>query len=844
MTDFKGGIKLLRKVLCAVLSILMITSMFGITSHATDNIENYIDFVSGFNIINGDPDGNFRLDDFVTRAEFTKIAVMASSLRDSVAPNISVSPFNDVPYTHWAAPYVKLAVSNSVVNGYEDGSFRPDNLVVYEEGLTMFLKLLGYTNSDFGSSWPYSQIAIAKNKGITQNISKNAGDALTRRDCIIMTYNLLNSKKKDGNTKYIAEFDSNIVEDVVLLSTPNEDTSVGAGKIATTSGTYKIGYNYTLSDLGKKGDIVVRDNDTIISFIPKNQIIEEYEVTSVMGKDLILNEKVLDISEDTTSYHKTKTHSYQSVTAQAKRGDTFKVYKNENGIIDYTVLVSKNNTTEFGTVDLSRYIVYSVLNNKVLAYKDGFVEQIDITNSVTVYEDGNKQTSYSSIKQNMQMGDILNVKYDKYGDIEYVVYEDGNLRGPVTVYGNWYARYEINPSGVKVVKDGKQSDFSSLNNFDVAYYSEEMGMIFAYSKKAVGVYESAYPNKDSLTSVTVSGVTYSIESAQAFNKLSSSGNFNYGDTVTLLLGKNGEIADVVSEDELSVTISGYLTKTGKKTYQDANGSNYTSYYACIVGADGVLGEYKVDTDYEDYINKVVLLTYNKNLGKLTVLKSKNDIWGTVDYSSMKIGSKKLSDDVCILEIYSTNLSDITNYNKTYVQRLNGLTIGSSDVYYSEYNKNGEISKLIIKDITGDMHTYGIVTDINVPESGVSASYTFTTREGNITSNGVRYNGISKNSIVKIHTDNSSKTAEGVFNLTLIDNISDINQAYAKDKNGKQYALSPEVAVFKRTSSVYNSPFEIAPLSDVVGGDYSIDVYIDKAPEKGGRVRVICATAKN
>ena len=143
-----------------------------------------------------------------------------------------------------------------------------------------------------------------------------------------------------------------------------------------------------------------------------------------------------------------------------------------------------------------------------------------------------------------------------------------------------------------------------------------------------------------------------------------------------------------------------------------------------------------------------------------------------------------------------------------------------------------------------MHTYGMVTAVNIPENGVSASYTFATADGNITSNGVRYNGINKNSVVKILTDKDTKNAEGVYELTQVDNISDINQAYAIDKNGKQYAISPKVAVFKRTSTVYNSSFEIAPLLDVVNGDYSISVYIDKAPEKGGKVRVICATAKN
>jgi len=835
---------LLNKILCTVLSLLIVFSSLGITVSAEGNIDNYIEFVSNFNIINGDGNGNYRLDDYVTRAEFTKIAVAASSYRDSVASNIFVSPFKDVPYTHWSAPYVKVAVDAGIVNGYEDATFKPDNLVSYEEGLTMLLKLLGYTNDDFGSSWPYAQISIAKNKNITENISKNIGDALTRKDAVILVYNLLNAKKKDGNTKYITEFDSQIIEDVVLLSTAKEDTSVGANKIATSVGTYKIGFNFDENDLGKKGDIVVKDQDTITSFIPSNQIIEEYEITSVMGSDIVLDGKILDVSENTLTYHKSKTITYKLAVSEAKRGDTFKVFKNSNGVTDYGVLVSKNILADFDVLDISQYVVYSVLNDKVLAYNNGIIQQIDFTNSVTVYEDENKVSSYQQIKQNMEMGDILNVKYDKYGDIEYVVYEEGNLKGPLTVSNMWYTKYEINPESVKVIKDGKQSDFASLNTYDIAYYISDMDMILAYSKKVVGIYESASPNKDTLTSVTVSGVTYEIESATAFSKLSSSGTFNFGDTVTLLLGKNGEIADVVSDDTALGNISGYLTKTGKKTYKNSNGDNYTSYYACIVDADGVEGEYKVDRDYKDYINKVVLLTYQNSVGKISVYSSTSDIYGKVDYASMKLGNKKLSDDISILEIYSTNTGSVTNYNKTYVQRLDNLTLASSDIYYVEYNKQGEICKLIIKDITGDMHLYALAVEVNSSEEGNMVSYKFSTNIGTVSSSGIRFNSVRKNMPIKLLTDKNQTNVDGALNLIEIDFVKSVNQSFITDNNGKQYKVSPQVLVMKKTTNAYTSEYEIVPISEIENGDFAITAYADKAEEKGGRVRVILATYKN
>ena len=77
--------------------------------------------------MNGYPDGSFGLENNVTRAEFTKIAVAASSYRNSVATSMTVSPFPDVPYSHWAAPYIKpvsythLDVYKRQTQDFEDG---------------------------------------------------------------------------------------------------------------------------------------------------------------------------------------------------------------------------------------------------------------------------------------------------------------------------------------------------------------------------------------------------------------------------------------------------------------------------------------------------------------------------------------------------------------------------------------------------------------------------------------------------------------------------------------------------------------------------------------------------
>ena len=67
----------------------------------------------------------------------------------------------DRPYTHWAASYIKTAVTQKWVTGYLDGTYRPSQTITLEEGLSAMLGLLGYTASDLSGSYPSAQLTAA-----------------------------------------------------------------------------------------------------------------------------------------------------------------------------------------------------------------------------------------------------------------------------------------------------------------------------------------------------------------------------------------------------------------------------------------------------------------------------------------------------------------------------------------------------------------------------------------------------------------------------------------------------------------------------------------------------------
>lgn len=825
--------------------ILIIAALFAVPVSAREaGTDEMVSLISSLNIMNGYPDGSFGLENGVTRAEFTKIAVAASQYRNAVATNLTVSPFKDVPYSHWAAPYIKLAVTNKLVTGYVDSTFRPDEPVLYEEAATVALKLLGYTDEDFGSAWPYGQVGLAQNLELTDGIDKTVGQAMTRGDVVRLIYNLLGTRQKDGNTDYISIFDSEIVENVILIATHAEDPSVGSDVLVTSNGNYRVDDGFDSSMVGRQGDLVVKNGDTVLSFAPYDQQVTTYNVDAVVGADLVLDGNMLDLDENLTVYYKSQQTTYQDLTSTAKAGDSFTIFATDAGVVEYALL--KNTGTSGIVLDetaMTKYVVYSKLENAVVTYRDGALSQIDIPDSTDAYRDGQKST-FGTLKSELEMGDILYVKLDGNGRISYINVEKGNMQGPVTVKtSTWYNQFG-DISGATVMRDGVKVTLDDIQINDVAYYSSDLGMLFTYSNKITGVYQKASPNKDLPETITVSGVEYTLEGVAAFNAVSSSGSFNYGDTVTLLMGKSGQVADVISPSQTSVT--GYLTGAGNKEYTNADGGKYTSYYVTVALPDGSTGEYATGSDYSKWVNSVVTVNFKDSGATVTVRSSSKDISGTVNAAQNKLGTHTLAANVQILDVSTTDReADAAAYAVIFPQRLDGVDISASDVVYYETDSRGDISVLILEDVSGDMYQYGIVTkaDSNISDGGsrgigsTSGSYTCDIGGTSMTLSlsNAAYTNITTGTPVKAIVDSSGRL-QSLFPLTQVDSeIESVASSYIETEDGK-LELADDVVVYQRQ---YDYSYQVIPLSDVIGSSTgSLSAFYDKRPSSGGRVRVL------
>ena len=119
--------------------------------------------LNSYGVISGYPDGTFKPQKTLTRAELTSIAL---NMLDVDISNFEVknNAFTDVSENHWAYKTINYAYENGIINGYGNGLFKPNNEVKYSEAITILLNVVGYKDyvNKRNTTWPNNYINVAK----------------------------------------------------------------------------------------------------------------------------------------------------------------------------------------------------------------------------------------------------------------------------------------------------------------------------------------------------------------------------------------------------------------------------------------------------------------------------------------------------------------------------------------------------------------------------------------------------------------------------------------------------------------------------------------------------------
>ena len=256
---------------------------------------------------------------------------------------------------------------------------------------------------------------------------------------------------------------------------------------------------------------------------------------------------------------------------------------------------------------------------------------------------------------------------------------------------------------VSVYRNDKASASAELNKYDVYYYSESLQTLWVYTRRAAGRITAVSPSASAPTSVTVAGSTYTLGSSAVAAQVSSLNGGGVGQVVTLLLGMNNEAAGIVTGEEADSVFYGVVQSSSRSLVEE-NGADVLQKVS-VLCTDGIARTVNVDKSLNFPAGWLVEIKVGTD-GESVERISSRSVSGTINEAATALGETALADDVEILDTTSEGVAGTVRPS-----RLSGVNLSSSDVRYYTVNENGQIDRLILNDVTGDLWKYGVLDDV-------------------------------------------------------------------------------------------------------------------------------------
>lgn len=415
----------------------------------------------------------------------------------------------------------------------------------------------------------------------------------------------------------------------------------------------------------------------------------------------------------------------------------------------------------------------------------------------------------------------LGYSLDAAGRPDLVALINRDLEGPAVAQSGWQSTLGFTPH--TVCRNGVSVPAGDVRDYDVLYWNAAMGTVWAYSKRTTGLIQAVGPSGANPASVTVAGRAYAIETSAAAYALSDLGQYHPGDTVTLLLGRDGGVAAVTSAAAGGTERIGLVLEVSDASYPDGDGGSYTAQTVTLLAADGQTYQYQTRGGR---VRKGSLVRVSAGAGEivLSALPS-SALTGKVSRDGTLLDRYSFAPDVEILDVSGNKGAAITP------DRLAGLTLTKGQVRFYTLNSRGEIETLILSDVTGDMHQYGVLTKMESMGEGMFASYSYELDVGGQTCGIPASTTRFPVSPGPVQIKGDPMDPDRILPLTATgDGTVSGNQLLA---GSQRYTLSDNVAVYEyRDGRYYLSSLARAEGSGNVTGWY------DKAEREGGRVRIL------
>ena len=289
----KGMIKMKKRFsILVALAMLLTTLVPSFTANAAfsdvDSTHPYkeaITTLSLLDVINGYEDGTFAPDKEISRAEFTKMIVYMLGMGEFTTP---ITTFDDVPTSHWANPNIKTAFDRGIINGFDDGTFRPDEPVTYEQALKMVVCTLGYQPyAESLGGYPNGYINQASTLKLTEDIlspgySQNATRGMIAQIMFnaleVEMYEVISEELRPSGKTLLNDYLNVASVEGVLVGVEQSTTSecsspLATGKLAVKDSTTAEEYIIDFSKHGiKASELINILGNTVKVFYSKDRL--------------------------------------------------------------------------------------------------------------------------------------------------------------------------------------------------------------------------------------------------------------------------------------------------------------------------------------------------------------------------------------------------------------------------------------------------------------------------------------------------------------------------------------------------------------------------------------------
>jgi len=195
----------MKKFLSLVLALIMVMSLVTVSAGATEykdftdkgeiQYEEAVAVLNRLGIITGYSEGDFRPEGELTRGAAAKIIVslLIGPEAAEALPTTS-SPYPDVPAGNVFAGYISFCKTEEIINGYNDGTFRPTGTLTGFAFAKMLLSALGYDGNIegfTGSGWTVRVSALGSKANLFNHLDFKGGETVNRETACQLALNTL-----------------------------------------------------------------------------------------------------------------------------------------------------------------------------------------------------------------------------------------------------------------------------------------------------------------------------------------------------------------------------------------------------------------------------------------------------------------------------------------------------------------------------------------------------------------------------------------------------------------------------------------------------------------------------